>query len=121
MSSLLEEVPGTRSHNADYWYCGSQGIKPSAASDDGVHTRLRFAATAERPAIFVLNNDGSESLINFSMDGDDVVEHRLGSSADRPPGRARGQIVDESFSGSGERLESRTIWPRVKRIGEGRP
>src|SRR5579859_3661417 len=31
-----------RSRNIDYWYCGSKSIMPSAAADDGVHTRLTF-------------------------------------------------------------------------------
>ena len=49
---------------------GTAAARPQAvaASDDGVHTRLRFAANAELPAIFVRNEDGSESLLNFSMD-----------------------------------------------------
>src|SRR5579863_2270433 len=36
--------------NVDYWFCGDSTIKPTAASDDGVHTRLTFAAKAELPA-----------------------------------------------------------------------
>jgi len=48
-----------------------------AASDDGVHTRLSFGARSELPAIFVRNEDGSESLLNFSIDAGDVVIHRV--------------------------------------------
>ena len=44
----------------------------SAASDDGVQTRLRFDAHAELPAVFVRNDDGSESLLNFQHGGGDV-------------------------------------------------
>ena len=66
-----------RPRNIDYWFCGNAQIKPIAASDDGVHTRLTFAAKAELPAIFVRNDDGSESLLNFSMDAGDVVIHRV--------------------------------------------
>ena len=33
-----------RSRNIDYWFCGDPSLKPIAASDDGVHTRLTFAA-----------------------------------------------------------------------------
>ena len=66
-----------RPRNVDYWFCGEGAIKPTAASDDGVHTRLTFAAKAELPAIFVSNDDGSESLLNFNMDSGDVVIHRV--------------------------------------------
>ena len=48
--------------------------------DDGVHTRIRFAANSEQPAIFVRNEDGTESLLNFSMDDGDVTPPPRGSS-----------------------------------------
>jgi len=38
------------------WITGTSGnslLQPVAVSDDGVHTRLRFAPSAELPAIFV--------------------------------------------------------------------
>ncbi len=68
VNRMFEESGAGRTHNVDYWYCGSSSIQPIAASDDGIHTHLRFAAKAEQPAIFVQNDDGSESLLNFSMD-----------------------------------------------------
>src|SRR3984885_15057829 len=67
-----------RPKNIDYWYCGDPSLMPVAASDDGVHTRLTFAAKAEQPAIFILTEDGTESLLNFSMDEGDVILHRVG-------------------------------------------
>ena len=65
------------SQNIDYWYCGEPTLKPIAASDDGVHTRLTFSANGDLPAIFVRNDDDSESLLNFSVDAGDVVIHRV--------------------------------------------
>jgi type IV secretion system protein VirB9 len=121
VSRMLEKAPGERLRNVDYWYCGSPAVKPVAAADDGVHTRLRFAAKAEQPGIFVLNDDGSESLLNFSMDGDDVVIHRVVRQLIVRRGRLTGRIVNKAFSGSGDRLESRTVSPDVKRVGEERP
>lgn len=117
----LEREAAARPRNVDYGYCGSPGVKPIAASDDGIHTRLRFAAKAEQPAVFVLNDDGSESLLNFSMEGDDVVIHRVVRQLIVRRGRLIGRIVNRSFSGSGERLESKTVAPDVKRFGEARP
>ena len=101
--------------NVDYWFCGNNTIKPVAASDDGVHTRLTFAAKAELPAIFVSNDDGSESLLNFSMDTGDVVIHRVAARFIVRRGRLTGCIVNKGFGGSGERLESGTIAPEVTR------
>jgi type IV secretion system protein VirB9 len=101
--------------NIDYWFCGSPSIKPAAASDDGVHTRLTFASRAELPAVFVRNDDDSESLLNFSMDAGDVVIHRVAPRFILRRGKLTGCIVNKGFAGSGERLESGTITPQVKR------
>jgi len=49
-----------RPRNTDYWFCGNPSVRPTAASDDGIQTRLTFAARAELPALFVRNDDGSE-------------------------------------------------------------
>ncbi len=101
--------------NVDYWFCGNREIKPTAASDDGVHTRVTFATRAELPALFVRNDDGSESLLNFNMDAGDVVIHRVAARFIVRRGRLTGCIVNKGFAGSGERLESGTIAPDVTR------
>ena len=105
--------------NVDYWFCGNRAIKPTAASDDGVHTRLTFATRAELPAVFVRNDDGSESLLNFNMDAGDVVIHRVAPKFIVRRGRLTGCIVNKGFAGSGERLESGTIAPDVTRERKG--
>jgi type IV secretion system protein VirB9 len=115
IESQLDEAAAQRTRNVDYWYCGRPGLKPLAASDDGVHTRLRFAARAELPAIFVRNEDGSESLLNFSMDAGDVIIHRVAHQYVLRRGKLTGCIVNQGFLASGERLESGTIAPTVER------
>ncbi len=94
-------------------------FKPVAASDDGVHTRLRFAANAELPAIFVRNEDGSESLLNFSMDAGDVIIHRVAQRFILRRGKLTGCVVNQGFAGGGTRLESGTVAPDVERRVQG--
>jgi len=108
-----------RSRNFDYWYCGDPTLQPSAASDDGVHTRLRFPAKAEQPAIFILNEDGSESLLNFSMDEGDVILHRVARRLILRRGHLAGCVVNKAFTGSGERLKSNTVSQEVERTTQG--
>jgi type IV secretion system protein VirB9 len=115
----LNSAAALRPRNFDYWYCGFPGLKPVSASDDGVHTRLRFGAHAELPAIFVRNDDGGESLLNFSMDAGDVVIHRVAQRFVLRRGLLRGCIVNKSFDGGGERLDSGTISPAVERVTQG--
>jgi type IV secretion system protein VirB9 len=115
----LGNTAAVRPLNVDYWYCGHSAIRPVAASDDGVHTRLRFGARAELPALFIRNDDGSESLLNFSMDAGDVVIHRVARQFVVRRGRLTGCIVNKGFTGGGERLESGTVAPAVERVTQG--
>lgn len=108
-----------RPRNIDYWYCGNPALQPVAASDDGVHTRLRFAAHAEQPAVFVLNEDGSESLLNFSMDEGDVILHRVARRLILRRGNLTGCIVNRGFEGGGERLKSNTTSDQIERATKG--
>jgi len=119
ISADLTSASLDRAHNVDYWYCGGPALKPLSASDDGVHTRLRFGANAELPAIFVRNEDGSESLINFSMDEGDVIVHRLARRFILRRGRITGCIVNQGFTGGGTRLNTGTVSPQVDRKVQG--
>jgi type IV secretion system protein VirB9 len=104
-----------RARNTDYWFCGNKAVKPTAAADDGVQTRLTFAARSELPAIFVRNDDGTESLLNFSIEQGDVLIHRVAPRFVVRRGRLTGCIVNMGFVGSGDRLESGTVAPEVTR------
>ncbi len=122
LESRLHDAERDRPNNIDYWYCGSPTIKPVTASDDGVHTRLRFAAQSELPAIFVRNDDGSESLLNFHLDAGDVIVHRVARRFIVRRGKLTGCIVNQGYSGGGARLDSGTIAPEVERAAqESRP
>jgi len=105
--------------NLDYWYCGEAALKPVYAADDGVRTWLRFAARAELPAIFVRNDDGSESLLNFNIDGADVVVHRVARRLIVRRGKLTGCIVNAGYVGSGDRVGSGTVSPTVQRSTRG--
>ena len=115
----LARAEANRSRNLDYWFCGSSEVKPIAASDDGIHTRLTFGAKAELPAIFVRNDDGSESLLNFSIEEGDVVIHRVAARFILRRGKLTGCVVNKAFSGVGERLKSGTVAPDVERARKG--
>ena len=82
-------------------------------------TRITFSDRSEIPAIFVRNEDGSESLLNFSMDGGDVVIHRLAPKFILRRGRLTGCIVNEGFCGRGRAPGHGTVSPRVEREREG--
>lgn len=119
IDSDLGLASAARRQNSDYWYCGDPTLRPVSASDDGVHTRLRFAANGELPAIFVRGDDDSESLLNYSMDGGDVIVHRVARRFVLRRGRLTGCVVNKGFVGGGDRLESGTVAPAVERRVQG--
>jgi type IV secretion system protein VirB9 len=102
--------------NLDYWYCGSPELKPIAATDDGLQTRLRFGSLQELPAIFLRNDDGSESLVNFTVDGADLIVHRVSRRLIVRRGGLTGCIVNAAFGGAGGHLTSGTVTPAVERV-----
>ena len=115
LESRLQDNGDSTAINADYWYCGHPSLKPVAATDNGNHTRLRFSAQAELPAIFVRNADGSESLLNFNIVDGDIIIHRVARQFVLRRGRVTGCIVNAAFTGGGQRLKSGTVSPDVRR------
>ena len=112
----LERAEHAPPVNLDYWYCGSPALRPVAASDNGIETRLTFGARRELPAVFVLNADGAESLVNFSMHQGTMVIERVARRFVLRRGKLEGLIVNKGFTGGGKRLASGTISPAVRRV-----
>lgn len=53
--------------NIAYTYLGEREALPALVFDDGNFTYFRWPQAAETPAIFLLNNDGAESLVNYTV------------------------------------------------------
>lgn len=119
----MSEGATGRPRNADYWFCGSDSLKPLSAHDDGVQTRLRFQAQSDFPAMFVRNDDGSESLLNFNVEAGEVVIQRVARRFVLRRGGLVGCVVNRSFAGGGggARIPTHTSAEGVRRTttGEG--
>ena len=101
--------------NRDYWYCGPPALKPLQAEDDGMHTRLRFDSRNELPALFVLGDDGGESLLNFNVEHGDVVVHRVARRFVLRRGKLVGCIVNHGYMKGEQPAASGTVAPTVER------
>ena len=112
---LRIEAPADQPRNSDYWYCGREELAPLSAWDDGVQTHLRFDPRRELPAVFVRNDDGSESLLNFHIANGELIAHRLARRFIVRRGGLVGCIVNRGFGGSAERPSSGTLTPEVER------
>jgi type IV secretion system protein VirB9 len=63
--------------NHDYWIVGRWELQPLAMHDNGRQTFLTFAGNQPLPAVFVIEPDGSESLVDFHVEEDTLVLHRV--------------------------------------------
>lgn len=113
--SVLAQASAARVHHVDYWYCGHAALQPLAAWDDGVHTHLQFNPRTEMPALFVRNDDGTESLVNFNLQHGEVVIHRIARQFMVRRGKLSGCIVNKDFAGSGDALNTGTVAPEIER------
>jgi type IV secretion system protein VirB9 len=112
----LAAAQTSRPRNYDYWYCGAPSLRPAAVWDDGVRTTLVFGAHTDLPAVFAVNEDGSESLVNFDVHAGRMVVQRVARRLLVRRGKLTGCIVDRAFTGGGERLSTGTIAPGVERV-----
>ena len=115
VESLLGSPTRQQSRNEDYWYCGAPELQPLAAWDDGVQTHLRFSSRQEMPALFLRNQDGAESLLNFHIDHDEVVVHRVVQRLILRRGALTGCVVNRAYGQSGGVARADTISPGVRR------
>jgi type IV secretion system protein VirB9 len=115
LAASLAQAPPRHEHNMDYWYCGHGALQPMEAWDDGVHTHLRFNPRTELPALFVRNDDGSESLLNFNVEHDEVIVHRVARRFIVRRGALVGCILNRGFSGAGDALATGTVSPEFER------
>ncbi len=63
--------------NCNYSVSGSRSVKLLRACDDGLFTYLEFAEHANLPAFFAVAPDGSETVVNYRMEGKYVVIERV--------------------------------------------
>ncbi len=64
--------------NFDYSYAGDKNFRPKRAFDDGVFTYFQFFKKGKIPAVFAVDPDGNESIVNYSMQGKYLVVESLG-------------------------------------------
>jgi len=110
-------------HNFDYWVAGSEEISPTAARDDGRFIYLTFTNNRDMPAVYSVDAQGNEALINTNViDGNTIVIQRLVRQLMLRKGNAVASILNKSFDlDAGMDNTTGTISPDVKRtIKEGR-
>jgi len=72
--AAADETPASRVEGR-YRLSGAQALRPSRIADDGVHTYIEWPHDASLPAVYALNGQGQETLVNGGMrDGLFVID-----------------------------------------------
>lgn len=65
--------------NFDYSFSGSRNLRPLRAFDDGSFTYFQFETFKSTPAVFAVDEQGNERLVNFNIQGKYLVVAGVGS------------------------------------------
>lgn len=107
--------------NFDYWVAGSDEISPTAARDDGRFIYLTFAGNRDMPAVYSVDEQGNEALINTNViDGNTIVIQRMVRHLMLRKGSAVASVVNKSFDLDGgiDNITG-TVSPDVERVIKG--
>ena len=64
--------------NFDYSYAGDKNLRPKRVFDDGTFTYFDFKKPDVTPAVFSVDEQGNESLVNFNVEGSYIVVNSIG-------------------------------------------
>lgn len=107
--------------NFDYWVAGSEEISPTAARDDGRFIFLTFSNNRDMPAVYSVDAEGNEALINTNViNGKTIVVQRLVAHLILRKGNAVASVINKSFDlNGGSDNTTGTVAPDVERVIKG--
>lgn len=109
-----------RDENRDYWVAGSEEVSPTAARDDGRFIYLTFSNNRDMPAVYSVDEEGKEALVNTNVEGNEIVVQRMVRKLTLRKGNAVACVVNKSFDLNGGRDNSTgTVAPDVERVIKG--
>lgn len=89
--------PPPEVRNAAYSFQGSRALLPTRIFDDGRDTYFAYAAEAELPAIFALDSDGEEALVNLRLRDGLFVADRVAQGFVLRRGEETTRIFNDGF------------------------
>lgn len=109
-----------RDENRDYWVAGSEEVSPTAARDDGRFIYLTFSLNRDMPAVYAVDGEGNESLLNTNVEGNEIVVQRMVRKLILRKGKAVACVVNKSFDlNGGSDNTTGTVAPDVERVIKG--
>lgn len=110
---------GAEAYNLAYAMSGDTAIAPVNVWDDGRFTSFKFAANTDLPAIYAVDADGNESIVNRTTVGEGnsiIVMHKVHPKWILRLGDQALAVFNESYNATGKANTSRTASDTVQRI-----
>ncbi len=83
--------------NMDYTRKGSETLAPIHIFDDGEFTYFQFPKEIDVPAIFIIDEEDQESLVNFHVKGKYIVVQRIARRFALRQGKKLTCIYNEAY------------------------
>ncbi len=108
-------LPVPEKRNAAYTYSGSVDLVPIRVFDDGTSTYMKWVANVTTPAIYALNSDNSESLVNYAIRGDYIVVEQIAKGFVLRRGEMKSVLYNDAYVVQG--LDDQSPKPRARSQG----
>ena len=108
-------LPLPEKRNNAYTYSGDVDLVPMRAFDDGVSTYFKWSAGISTPAVYALNADNSESIVNYASRGDYFVVEQVAPAFVLRRGDEKAVLYNDSYVVQG--LDALSPKPRDKSQG----
>ena len=108
-------LPLPEKRNTAYTYSGNADLVPMRAFDDGVSTYFKWSDGISTPAVYALNADNSESIVNYASRGDYFVVEQVARAFVLRRGDEKAVLYNDSYVVQG--LDALSPKPRDKSQG----
>lgn len=91
-------LDGRAEANRAYTYAGAASLRPTRMFDDGTKTYLAFPKNAPRPAIFLVNPDGTERIVEHRTVDDFLIVDLVGRQFTLRDGTAATCLFNKAYN-----------------------
>jgi len=84
--------------NFDYSYKGEDDLAPSTVFDNGEFTYFKFRDSKDVPAIFEVDKERNESVVNYHLENGYVVVESLGRQFTLRHGETEACVFNDNFN-----------------------
>ncbi|MCR6659877.1 MAG: TrbG/VirB9 family P-type conjugative transfer protein [Asticcacaulis sp.] len=105
-------LPVPEKRNAAYTFSGAADLVPIRVFDDGISTYMKWATGVTAPAVYALNSDNTESIVNYASRGDYFVVEQVAPAFVLRRGDEKATLYNDTYAVQG--LDSLSPKPRGK-------